>query len=108
MKRVTARRKALAIASILGLVAIGGASAFGNPNGDMPMIISIREIMGSCVVAFLIGLVFGFYELVTPRISIRSMLCPESERLTIGLRILHTGSYEAGSEAWLKIRLAQT
>lgn len=36
------------------------------------------------------------------------MLCPESERLTIGLRILHTGSYEAGSEAWLKIRLAQT
>lgn len=60
MKRVTARRKALAIASILGLVAIGGASALGNPNGDMPMIISIREILGSCVVAFLIGLVFGF------------------------------------------------
>jgi macrolide transport system ATP-binding/permease protein len=47
--------------SIIGIgLAFAIAGFIGDPKGDMPMIISLQAMLGSCVVAFLIGLVFGF------------------------------------------------
>jgi macrolide transport system ATP-binding/permease protein len=47
--------------SIIGIgLAFAIAGLFGDPKGDMPMIISLQAMLGSCLVAFLIGLVFGF------------------------------------------------
>lgn len=47
--------------SVLGVgLALGVAAAFGGPGGSFPMIISINAILYACLVALLIGLVFGF------------------------------------------------
>ncbi|MBC2775110.1 MacB family efflux pump subunit [Rhizobium sp. AQ_MP] len=47
--------------SLVGIaLAFGIAAVIGDPEGEMPMIISLQAVAGSCVVAFLIGLTFGF------------------------------------------------
>jgi len=47
--------------SIVGVaLAFAIATIIGDKQGEMPMIISMQAVLGSCVVAFLIGLTFGF------------------------------------------------
>jgi macrolide transport system ATP-binding/permease protein len=47
--------------SIIGIaLAFAIATILGDPQGDMPMFISLQSVLGSCIVAFLIGLAFGF------------------------------------------------
>ena len=47
--------------SLLGVgLALGAAAAFGGPGSEFPMVISIDAILAACLVALLIGLVFGF------------------------------------------------
>ncbi len=47
--------------SVVGIgLAFAIAAIIGDQQGEMPMIISMQAVLGSCVVAFLIGLTFGF------------------------------------------------
>ncbi|WP_316979453.1 MacB family efflux pump subunit [Shumkonia mesophila] len=47
--------------SLLGVgLALGAATAFGGPGSEFPMVISIDAILAACLVALLVGLVFGF------------------------------------------------
>ncbi|QXC53172.1 MacB family efflux pump subunit (plasmid) [Agrobacterium salinitolerans] len=47
--------------SVVGIaLAFAIAAIIGDRQGEMPMIISMQAVLGSCVVAFLIGLTFGF------------------------------------------------
>jgi len=47
--------------SVVGIgLAFAIATIIGDQQGEMPMIISMQAVLGSCAVAFLIGLTFGF------------------------------------------------
>ncbi|MCR6727619.1 MacB family efflux pump subunit [Agrobacterium fabrum] len=47
--------------SVVGIgLAFTIAAIIGDQQGEMPMIVSMQAVLGSCAVAFLIGLTFGF------------------------------------------------
>lgn len=49
------------VGSVLGVgLALGIAAVFGGPGSEFQMIISLKAILAACLVALLIGLIFGF------------------------------------------------